>query len=64
MVTLPNLKYKLSWGVKFLAEIIERSCDAIIFISKDFYLKETWSNKFYEHHQNHDNVSYKDHLLT
>ena len=57
MVTLPNLKYKLSWGIKFLAEIIERSCEAIIFISKHFYLKETWSNQFYQHHQNDDHVS-------
>ena len=64
MVILPNLKYKLSWGIKFLAEIIERSCEAIIFISKHFYLKETWSNQFYQHHQNDDHVSEKEHLLT
>ena len=34
-------KIKFELGHKFLAQIMERSYDAIIFISKHFYLKET-----------------------
>ena len=49
---MTNLKYNLSRGIKFLTDVINRSRDAIIFISKSLYFKDTWSNQFYQHHQN------------